>query len=159
MVHWLRLHASSAGGLISIPSQAVRSYVLKLRWLRWERVCLQWRRPGFNPWVGKLSWRRKWQPTPVLLPGKSHGWRSLVGYSPWGCKESDTTEQLHFNFHLKKNIRLIEGRLLCRRKLNLLVQLEGTQDARLNLDPSFAMTSGLSNPPSSKARHHCCCCC
>ena len=38
------------------------------------------------------SWRRKWQPTPVLLPGKSHGWRNLVGYSPWGCKESDTTE-------------------------------------------------------------------
>ena len=37
-----------------------------------------------------------WQPTPVLLPGKSHGWRSLVGYSPWGCKESDTTELLHF---------------------------------------------------------------
>ena len=42
------------------------------------------------------SWRRKWQPTPVLLPGNFHGWRSLVGYSPWGCKESDTTERLHF---------------------------------------------------------------
>ena len=52
---------------------------------------------GFDPWVGKIIWRRKWQPTPVLLPGKSHGWRSLVGYSPWGCKESDTTEQLHFS--------------------------------------------------------------
>ena len=45
-------------------------------------------------------WRRQWQPTPVLLPGKSHGWRSLVGCSPWGCKESDTTEQLHFHFSL-----------------------------------------------------------
>ena len=43
-----------------------------------------------------ISWRRQWHPTPVLLPGKSHGPRSLVGYSPWGCKESDTTEQLHF---------------------------------------------------------------
>ena len=42
------------------------------------------RRPWFDPWVGKISWRRKWQPTPVFLPGKSHGWRSLVGYSPWG---------------------------------------------------------------------------
>ena len=52
---------------------------------------------GFNPWVGKISWRRKWQPTPVFLPGKSHGWRSLVGYSPWGRKESDMTEQLHFH--------------------------------------------------------------
>ena len=39
--------------------------------------------------------RRQWRPTPVLLPGKSHGWRSLVGYSPWGCEESDTTEALH----------------------------------------------------------------
>ena len=43
------------------------------------------RRPGFSPWVGKIPWRRKWQPTPVLLPGKFHGLRSLVGYSPWGC--------------------------------------------------------------------------
>ena len=53
-------------------------------------------RPGFNPWVRKISWRRKWQPTPIFLPGKSHGQRNLVGYSPWGRKESDTTEQLHF---------------------------------------------------------------
>ena len=45
-------------------------------------------------------WRRKWQPTPVLVPGKSHGWRSLVGYSPWGLKESDRTERLHFHFSL-----------------------------------------------------------
>ena len=60
--------------------------------------CLQCGRPGFNPWVGKILWRRKWQPTPVLLPGKSHGRRSLVGYRPWGCKESDTTERLHFHF-------------------------------------------------------------
>ena len=43
-----------------------------------------------------ILWRRKWQPTPVLLPGKSHGWRSLVGYSPRGCKELDRTERLHF---------------------------------------------------------------
>ena len=44
-------------------------------------------------------WRRKWQPTPVFLPGKSHGWKSLVGYSSWGHKESDMTERLHFHFH------------------------------------------------------------
>ena len=44
--------------------------------------------------------RRQWHPTPVLLPGKSHGWRSLVGCSPWGRKESDTTERLHFHFSL-----------------------------------------------------------
>ena len=52
-------------------------------------------RPGFDPWVRKIPWRRKWQPTPVLLPGESHGCRSLVGYSPRGRKESDTTERLH----------------------------------------------------------------
>ena len=58
--------------------------------------CLpEMRRPGFNPWVRKIPWRRKWQPTPVLLPRKFHRWRSLVGYSPWGRKESDTTEWLH----------------------------------------------------------------
>ena len=45
-------------------------------------------------------WRRKWQPTPVLLPGESHGWRSLVGYSPWDRKESDMIEWLHFHFSL-----------------------------------------------------------
>ena len=47
---------------------------------------------GFSPWVRKIPWRRAWQPTPVFLPRESHGQRSLVGYSPWGCKESDTTE-------------------------------------------------------------------
>ena len=47
-------------------------------------VCLQCGRSRFSPWVGKISWRRKWQPTPVFLPGKSHGWRSLVGYKSKG---------------------------------------------------------------------------
>ena len=47
---------------------------------------------GFNPRVRKIPWRRKWQHTPVFLPGKSHGQRSLAGYSPWGHTESDTTE-------------------------------------------------------------------
>ena len=47
-----------------------------------------------------IHWRRQWHPTPVLLPGKSHGWRSLVGCSPWGRWESDMTEQLHFHFSL-----------------------------------------------------------
>ena len=48
-----------------------------------------------DPWVGKIPWRRKWQPTPVVLPGESHGGKSLLGYSRWGPKESDTTERLH----------------------------------------------------------------
>ena len=52
-------------------------------------------RCAFDPWVGNIPWRRKWQPTPVLLTRKSCGRRSLVGYSPWGRKESDMTERLH----------------------------------------------------------------
>ena len=55
-------------------------------------------RPQFDPWVGKIPWRRKWQPTPVLLLGEVHGGRSLIGYSPRGRKESDMTERLHFTY-------------------------------------------------------------
>ena len=50
------------------------------------------KRHGFGPWVGKISWSRKWQPSPVFLPGKFHGQWSLVGYSSGGHKESDMTE-------------------------------------------------------------------
>ena len=50
------------------------------------------RRHQFDPWVQKIPWRRKWQPTPVFLPGEPHGQKGLVGYSPWCCKESDRTE-------------------------------------------------------------------
>ena len=51
-------------------------------------LCRRCKSCRFDPWVGKIPWSRKWQPTPVFLPGKSHGQRSLVGYSPWGCKET-----------------------------------------------------------------------
>ena len=58
-----------------------------------------WARTFNNPPLSKYeeegNWRRKSQPTPVLLPGESHGGRILVGYSPWGCKELDMTERLH----------------------------------------------------------------
>ena len=54
--------------------------------------CRRYKRHGFDPWVGKSPWRRAWQPTPVFMPRESRGQRSLVGYSPWGCKESDRTE-------------------------------------------------------------------
>ena len=49
------------------------------------------KRHRFDPWVGQIPWSRAWQPTLVLLPGESHGQRSLVGYCPWGCKELDMT--------------------------------------------------------------------
>ena len=53
-----------------------------------------------DSWVEKILWRKEWQPTPVFLPGKSHGQRSLVRYSPWGWKELDTTEQLTLSLFL-----------------------------------------------------------
>ena len=58
-------------------------------------ACLKGKRRIWAELMG--CWRRQWHLTPVLLPGKSYGWRSLVGCSPWGRKESDTTEQLHFH--------------------------------------------------------------
>ena len=66
------------------------SHLEGVGWLPWwlsgkESAC-QYRRHRFDPWVGKIPWWRKWQPTPVFLPGESHGQRSLEGYHPWGCK-------------------------------------------------------------------------
>ena len=55
---------------------------------------------NFDKHSRRQQWRRRWHPTPVLLPGKSHGRRSLVGCSPWGCEALDTTERLHFQFSL-----------------------------------------------------------
>ena len=60
-----------------------------------KRICLQCRRPELEPWVRKIPWRKAWLPTLVFLPGEFHGQRSLVGYSLWGLKELDTTEQLN----------------------------------------------------------------
>ena len=54
----------------------------------------------FNPWVGKIPWRREWPPTPVFLPDEFHGQRSLAVYSPWDRKESGTTEQLKLSLSL-----------------------------------------------------------
>ena len=71
------------------------------RWLSGKEStcqCRRSRRWGFNPWVGKIPWRREWQPTPVFLPGKSNGQRSLAEWSPQSCKESDMTEQLSTRF-------------------------------------------------------------
>ena len=62
------------------------------RWLSGKESACQRRRPGFDPWVGKIPWRRPWQPTPVFWPGESQGQGSLVGCHLWGHTESDVTE-------------------------------------------------------------------
>ena len=71
----------------------VAIYGVAQSWTRLKRLSIssQYRRHWFHPCVGKIPWRRKWQPTPVFLPGKSHGQRSLIGYSPWGHKRADPT--------------------------------------------------------------------
>ena len=64
------------------------------------------KRPRFDPWLGKIPWRKAWQPIPVFLPGESHGQRSLVGYSPQGHKESDTTtETMHTHIWIGCSLR------------------------------------------------------
>ena len=68
--------------------------------------------PSFDPWVGKIPWRREWQPTPVFLSGEFHGQRSLAGHSPWGCKELDMTEPLthtHTVSHFEENSNLVQN--------------------------------------------------
>ena len=76
------------------------------RWLSGEESAYQSRRLRFIPWVKKIPWRREWQPTPVFLPGKSHGQRSLAGYSPWGRKSQtrlscwEFTQDTHKLSHL-----------------------------------------------------------
>ena len=74
-------------------------------WFRQWRIHLQCRRPGFDLWVRKIPWRREWKPTPEFLLGKSHRRRSLVAYSPWGCKKSDMTEQLTLHFHSREEVQ------------------------------------------------------
>ena len=70
--------------------------------------CRRCKRCEFDLWVRKIPWRRAWQPTPVFLPGESHKQKSLVGYRPWGHKDSDTTERLTvlFSHYLKKTVFL-----------------------------------------------------
>ena len=72
--------------------------------------CRRYKRGGFDPWVRKIPCRRAWQPTPVFSPREFHGHRGLAGYSPWGHKESDMTEQLtHTHIHTETKKRQGEG--------------------------------------------------
>ena len=78
--------------------------------------CRNCKRCRSDPWARKSSWSRKWQPTPIFLPGKFHGQRSLVGYSPWGCKELDMTERLstHTNWPICSKFIWRNCKLYCK---------------------------------------------
>ena len=75
-------------GLERLSDLSKITHLIGLSW--WlsskKKIYLQCMRSRFDPWIGKIPWRRKWQPPPVFLPGKSHGQRILEGYSPWGHK-------------------------------------------------------------------------
>ena len=84
---WLKQVSMHAWDLSVFFFTTASESTITSKWrLSGKESAWQCRRPGFNPWVYKIPWRRDWQPTPVFLPGKSQGQRSLVGYSPWGCK-------------------------------------------------------------------------
>ena len=99
-------------------------------------------RPGFDPWVGKIPWRREWLPTPVLLPGEFRGQRSLAGFSPWDHKESDMTKQPSLLFLKQTKLISASG------PLHLLVSFPG-----IFFSQSFAwmsLISLISVPPSQR---------
>ena len=92
-----RLFSSSSLSAIRVVSSAYLRFLILPYFVRYFHIGLSWwlndkesacqcRRPGFNPWIGKIPWIRKWQPTLVFLPGKSHGQRSLTDYNWWGCE-------------------------------------------------------------------------
>ena len=76
-----------------------KSFFVFFSRLRQQRICLKCRRPRFDLWVGKISWRREWLFTPVFLPGEVLWQRSLAGYSPWGSKELDVAVTNTFIFY------------------------------------------------------------
>ena len=88
----------------------------------------RYKRHGFNPWVRKIPWSRKWQPIPVFLPGKSHGQKSLAGYSPQGHKESDTTK--HTYTHAVLQIQRTNGSLLITIMKKLILHMPVTRPER-----------------------------
>ena len=90
-------------------STNISEHLMRVGGLPWwlsgkESTCLwrRYKRHSLDPWVWKIPWRRKWQPTPVLLPGKSHGERSMAGYSPWGRKKLSNFTSLHYELEVGK---------------------------------------------------------
>ena len=100
-------------------------------------VCPQCGRPGFDSWVGNIPWRRKWQPTPVFLPGESHGQRNLMGCSPRGPKELGMTERLHLHFQS-----------LCKSPYGLIFNLMSLSSLRSSLSLLFSSQACLLAAPS-----------
>ena len=94
----------------------------------------RWKRCGFNPWVRKIPWNRKWQSAPLFLPGKFHGRRSLEGYKPRGCKEMDTTEHMRKeNIYAYKIVQSLETNSTQEPVLTCCGREQGRWDVNLDL--------------------------
>ena len=102
---WLFTFISAFSHLSDYTYPLAKVFLGLPRWVSNKESSCQCRRcgrRGFNAWVRKIPWRRKWQPTPVFVLGKSHGQRSLAGYSPWGCQASDAPEHERTGFSRDK---------------------------------------------------------
>ena len=107
------------------------------RWQDGKESACQCRRRRLDPRVGKIPWRRKWQPSPVFLPGKSQGQRSLAGYSSWGCKELSMTERLTFSLFFQASF------------MPYWQQTTGPQHSRSCKSPAL----GLTNPIIQESKY------
>ena len=96
-------------------------------------------------WLNETHMEKEMQPTPVLFPGKLHGLRSLVGYSPWGCKESDTTERLHYHYHF--TIKWHTHTLQCK------ILVSASHGSPLALSPLPSCLKSLLVPSGSQLLH------
>ena len=81
-------------------SQGLYLYMELSGWLSGKEPAYQCRRRGFEPWVGKIPWRRKWESTPIFLPAKSQGQRSLAGYGPGGCRVGHDGARMSITYYL-----------------------------------------------------------
>ena len=118
-----------------------------------ESAC-QCRRHGFNPWVGKIPWRRKWQPTPVFLPGKTHGQRSLAGYSSWQCHK-----RVRHNWVIKQQQKAFptDCLLLQEDYWSPLYRAETWQPPTWPTDQSWhSLVLGTSRCDGAVSKHHLC---
>ena len=127
-------------------------------WLRWETICLKCWRPGFDPWVRKIPWRRKWLPTPVFLPGEVHGHPlpCLAGYSPQVSKESDMTGQLsltHSSARFQERWGIFHSfffLLRCCTSVSFMTSLRRTLILKI---PDLILLKRTLHPPSAFAEH------
>ena len=110
---------------------------------QWWRICLpmqEMQEMEFNPWAGKISWNRKWQPTPVILPEKLHGQRSLVDYSVCSCKELDTAEHAHTHTHSAYTFTVLIT--LIKQGKRLIIKRQSSQQKHTDLCGVYALVLG-----------------